>query len=111
MEPEDREEADKYVTIDDVKNTVNLISPTTGEVIAIKGKNVRVGTSYDALTELKHVEEQILDMSVLPDFGYAEDNYILSRGENTNKWQLLTELLDNPEKFSWLMNHIKLNAA
>ena len=50
---------------------MNLISPTSGTVLKIKGKNCRVGTNYDALAELKHVEEQILDMSVLPDFGYA----------------------------------------
>jgi hypothetical protein len=43
----------------------------------------------------------------MPDFGYAEDNYIL-QGENTNKWRLLTGLLGDPEKFTWLMTYIKV---
>lgn len=33
-------------------------------------------------------------MSGLPDFGYAEDNYILDhQGDVENKWKLLTGLL------------------
>jgi len=47
-------------------------------------------------------------MSVLPDFGYAEDNYILDHHEAQNKWKLLTGLIGDNEKFSWLMSFIKL---
>lgn len=47
-------------------------------------------------------------MSVLPNFGYQEDNYILNRGEASNKWKLLSEILNDNNKFGWLVNHIKL---
>lgn len=70
----------------------------------------RIATSADGLQELKHVEEQIIGMSVLPDFGYAEDNYILERGSFANKWELLTELLNDSDKYAWLINQIKLRA-
>jgi len=46
----------------------------------------------------------------MPDFGYGEDNYIIHNmvDESRNKWSVLTELLSNSEKFSWLMNFVKL---
>jgi hypothetical protein len=47
-------------------------------------------------------------MSVLPDFGYAQDNYLLEKEENQNKWRLLTGLLGDPKKFTWLLDFIKL---
>jgi hypothetical protein len=50
---------------------------------------------------LKHVEEQIEGMTVLPDFGYGQDNYILKEeGESKrSNWNVLTDLIDNPDKF------------
>jgi len=54
-----------------------LISPITGHVIRLNKVSNKLSTSAEALHELKHVEEQIVGMSVLPDFGYGEDNYIL----------------------------------
>ena len=48
----------------------------------------------------------------MPDFGYAEDNYLLNSGEETSsssKWQLLTGLLGDPKRFSRLMNFMKLS--
>jgi len=45
-------------------------------VIKLNKVTNRLGTSAEALQELKHVEEQIVGMSVLPDFGYGEDNYL-----------------------------------
>jgi hypothetical protein len=47
-------------------------------------------------------------MSVLPDFGYNQDNYILDHHESKNKWKLLTGLLGDSNKFEWLMGVIKL---
>jgi hypothetical protein len=42
----------------------------------------------------------------MPDFGYAEDNYLLV---NTgSKWATLSMLLGDKNRFSWLMNYIKL---
>jgi hypothetical protein len=47
-------------------------------------------------------------MGTLPDFGYGEDNYILSHHEAQNKWKLLTGLIGDNEKFEWLMRYIQL---
>ena len=55
-----------------------LISPTFGDTIKIRNPKVKFGSSSNALKDLRHIEEQILEMSVLPDFGYERDNYILS---------------------------------
>jgi hypothetical protein len=87
---------------------VSLISPTTGEIIKIKNCRARIATSADGLNDLKRLEEQIIGQTVLPDFGYAGDNYILEREEATNKWSLLTELLGNNEKYQWLIEQIKV---
>jgi hypothetical protein len=58
-------------------NTVQLISPTFGDKITIHSPRCDFGTSKNGLRDLQHVEGQIRDLSVLPDFGYSEDNYIL----------------------------------
>jgi hypothetical protein len=49
------------------------------------------------MKELLHVEQQIKDMQVMPDFGYTTDNYLLdSQSDIKDKWRLLTGLLDDP---------------
>lgn len=79
-------------------------------MIKINKVFAKLSTSAEAFNELRHVEEQIVGMTVMPDFGYGQDNYILQKDENSSKdnWLLLSELLNNSEKFSWLMNYIKL---
>ena len=79
-------------------------------MIKINKVFAKLSTSAEAFHELRHVEEQIVGMTVMPDFGYGQDNYILQKDENSSKdnWLLLSELLNNSEKFSWLMNYIKL---
>ena len=94
--------------IDITKSSVYLISPTFGDKIRIRKPKCRFGTSKLALKELKHVEEQIMAMGVLPDFGYDTDNYILDQHDSMNKWRLLTGLIGDGEKFSWLMGYIKV---
>ena len=60
------------------------------------------------MKELLHVEQQIKDMHVMPDFGYTTDNYLLdSQSDIKDKWRLLTGLLEDPKKFQWLMNFVK----
>lgn len=44
----------------------------------------------------------------MPDFGYAEDNYLIERDSNCSKWKTLSGLLGDPERFGWLMNYIML---
>ena len=61
------------------KDSVKLTSPTGNQVITIKDPHVRLSTSRESLKELVKIEKQIQDMTVLPDFGYQEDNYIINR--------------------------------
>lgn len=44
----------------------------------------------------------------MPDFGYAEDNYLLEQHSCKNKWSLMTGFVGDSERFSQLMNYIKL---
>ncbi len=109
---EDNEQHDRVVETENtfIKRTndqVYLKSPTFGDVIKIKNPVCKFGSSENAFKELKHIEEQIQRQGVMPDFGYAEDNYIL-QGHNSNKWKLLVGLLNDQEKFKWLMSYIKV---
>ena len=45
----------------------------------------------------------------MPDFGYAEDNYILSSAHTCDKWKVLTGLLGDSKRFAWMMNLLLLN--
>lgn len=104
------EEAATYLR-QDPKHPENyeLVSPITGKIIRIKGVKARLSTSADALEALKEIEEQVIGMTVLPDFGYAEDNYIIPKGDEvSNKWDVLTNLLHNNDKYTWLLSQIKL---
>lgn len=47
-------------------------------------------------------------MTVLPDFGYQQDNYILDQEDQTSKWKLISKLIEDKGKFQWLMNYIKM---
>lgn len=100
------DDAAKYMRIDpNDPTTVKLISPVTGKILTIKNVRARLSTSAEALDALKEVEQQVIGMTVLPDFGYAEDNYIIPKTEQcTNKWQILTSLLSNNDKYTWLLS-------
>ena len=41
-------------------------------------------------------------MSVIPDFGYEEDNFLLEKAEAPRNWRLLTDLIYNKDKYEWL---------
>ena len=70
-----------------------LKSPVFGDQIKIRKPEVRFGSSKAGFRDLVHVEEQIREMGILPDFGYGQDNYILDQHESQNKWRHLTGLL------------------
>jgi hypothetical protein len=63
---------------DEKNKMLYLKSPTTGKVISIKDPKIQIRASSEGMAELKHVEEQIIGMTSLPDFGYQEDNYLLN---------------------------------
>ena len=100
--------ADTLFNYNEKEDTVYLKSPTTGQVIRIKNPKSKIRPSENALLNLKHVEEQIHSQSVLPDFGYMQDNYIIDRGFNQSSWKRVSELIGNKDKFQWLMNYIRV---
>ena len=55
--------------------------------------------------ELKHIEDQINDMGVMPDFGYEGDNFVIQKEGAPRNWKLLTEIVSS-NKHEWLRNHI-----
>lgn len=97
-----------FINYDKNRKDVILTSPVFGDSITIKKPSLKFGSSKNALKDLKHVENQIKELSVMPDFGYAEDNYLLNPYEGANKWKLLTGLLGDSKRFAWLMNFILL---
>lgn len=89
--------------------TVVLTSPTFGDKIFITNPKCKIGSYKSGLKDLKHIEQQIKTMGILPDFGYQEDNYILDhQNDAENKWKLLTGLFGDTKKFEWLMSYISL---
>jgi hypothetical protein len=46
-------------------------------------------------------------LSGMPDFGYAEDNYILQEN-TTDKWKHLIGIIGDNQKFEWLMGYIRM---
>ena len=44
----------------------------------------------------------------MPDFGYAEDNFLLEKHEAPRNWKLLTDIIYCKDKYGWLSNHITL---
>lgn len=86
-----------------------ITSPTFGDTIRVNTRHARIGSSKNSYKELQHIESQIASFGVLPDFGYGEDNYILCHMNNQkNKWQMLTGLLGQTNKFDWLCSFLQL---
>lgn len=89
-----------------------LKSPCMKGVIKIRAPGARIATYGDRFEELKILEEQMLEMSKLPDFGYEQSNYALLNSEsNTNpkrSWNVLGAFLESSEKFQTMINYIKL---
>jgi hypothetical protein len=49
-----------------------------------------------------------MNLQVLPDFGYQELNYLIDSNHG-NKWRVISGLLGDKARFSWLMNYIQLS--
>lgn len=80
-----------------------------GDTITLRNQvGLRLQTTKTGLKELKKVEQQI-KQNVMPDFGYQQDNYLLEQHTARNKWSLMTDYLGDSDRFSQLMNFIKLN--
>lgn len=67
-----------FITYDE--DQIILRSPTFGNSITIKNPGyIKLGSSIHSMYELENVEDHIKGLSVLPDFGYGQDNYLLSK--------------------------------
>ena len=44
----------------------------------------------------------------MPDFGYGQDNYLIKE-DIPNKWNHLIGLLEDNQRFAWLMNYLMLD--
>lgn len=86
---------------------VHLISPTFGSTLKIWKPKAKIGSSKTALKDLIHIEKQVETLSGMPDFGYAEDNYILQESDQ-DKWKHLTGIIGDNSKFEWLMGYIRM---
>ena len=62
-------------------------------MMRIKNVNVPISTNALRFMELKHIEEQILEMGVMPDFGYEGDNFVIQKEGAPRNWKLLTEIV------------------
>lgn len=94
------------------KEGFELKSPCMKGSIKIKAPNARIATYGDRFEELKILEEQMLEMSKLPDFGYENDNYSLLNSESDmnpkRNWNVLGSFLESTDKFQTMINYIKL---
>jgi len=68
------------------EDQIILRSPTFGNSISIKNQGyIKLGSSIQSMCELENVEDHIKGLSVFPDFGYGQDNYLLSKDDDANQ--------------------------
>lgn len=86
-----------------------MVSP--GQVGVMKIRNARIPVASDPLRfeELQHIENTIIGMQTMPDFGYEGDNFVIERSQDAPRnWKLLTDFIYNKDKYEWLQNHLTL---
>ena len=66
----------KHVRFSDNGKNIELISPNKQAIFRIKNCNAHISSSALRFEELKHIENQIQGMTVMPDFGYEGDNFL-----------------------------------
>jgi len=89
--------------------TVELHSPSVRGVIKIRNCKVPIASDALRFQELKHIENQMSNMTAMPDFGYDGDNFVIDRpGDAPRNWRLLTDFVYNKDKYEWLQNHLTL---
>ena len=96
------EEAEKYIRIKD-GNTIELISPSQKGVLQIRNSKVPIASDALRFEELIHIENTIVSMQAMPDFGYEGDNFVIERSSDAPRnWRLLTDFVYNKDKYEWL---------
>ena len=104
------DEGNKFIRwAKDDKNTIELISPNTHTVLKIRNSKIPIASDHLRFQELLHIENAIVGMSTMPDFGYGGDNFVIERSEDAPRnWKLLTDFVYNKDKYEWLQNHLTL---
>ena len=85
---------------------VELISPNKKGIFRIKNCNIPISTSDLRLEELQHIEDQMNELSSMPDFGYEGQNFVTENDQGARNWKLLTNVVFNSEKYERIRNHI-----
>ena len=79
-------------------NFAELHSPIMEGKITIKNPRVPISTSAVGFAELKYIESQMAELSIVPDFGYGDDNFCIQK-EGGNGWHTLTGLLGDSDRY------------
>ena len=101
---ESPEEASRFIRVSKSdKNTIELISPNQGTVMKIKNTKIPIASDHLRFQELVHIENAIVGMTTMPDFGYDGDNFVIERSQDAPRnWKLLTDFVYNKDKYEWL---------
>ena len=96
------EERQKCIRVKD-GNTIELISPSQNGVLQIRNSKVPIASDALRFEELVHIENTIVSMQSMPDFGYEGDNFVIERSSDAPRnWRLLTDFVYNKDKYEWL---------
>lgn len=71
--------AEKLIRKGSDANTIELVSPYTKGVLRIRNPKIAIASDPLRFQELMHIEQQIVNMQTMPDFGYEGDNFIIER--------------------------------
>lgn len=107
---ESPEDAQKFIRVSkNDKNVIELTSPNTNSVVKIRNPKIPIASDYLRFQELMHIENAIIGMTTMPDFGYDGDNFVIERSQDAPRnWKLLTDFVYNKDKYEWLQNHLTL---
>ena len=109
-EYESLEEAGRFIRVaKNDKNTIELISPNQSTVMKVRNPKIPIASDHLRFQELVHIENAIVGMTTMPDFGYDGDNFVIERSTDAPRnWKLLTDFVYNKDKYEWLQNHLTL---
>ena len=103
------QETNKFIRLAEDGKTVELISPNEQGILRIKNPKIAIASDALRFQELTHIENTIVGMSTMPDFGYEGDNFVIERSNDAPRnWRLLTDFVYNKDKYEWLQNHLTL---
>lgn len=98
-----KDEAQKCVRVANDGKTIELISPQQKTVLKIRNAKIPITSNALRYQELKHIEDTIVSMQAMPDFGYDGDNFVIERSQDAPRnWKLLTDFVYNKDKYEWL---------